>query len=136
MPQSFNTSNYAIFALRCFVQNDDSRVESQRRQGFCAGVDIGVNIISIAKNKHDGPVFDVAIAWNTLDLLKTKIKRYRSPLDSSKTLGYDVVYADIGGLSGAHGLVESLALLDALSKALEPRCIVIKSLLFRARNKT
>jgi hypothetical protein len=74
------------------------------------------------------PTKFLAIAWNTFDLLKMKTKRYRSPLDSSKTLGYDVVYADIGGLSGAHGLLESLALLDSLSKALEPRCIVIKSL--------
>ena len=37
---------------------------------------------------------------------------------------YDIVYADIGGLSGAHGLLESLALIDAL----EPRAITIKSL--------
>ena len=44
--------------------------------------------------------------------------------------GYDVrvVYTDIEGSNGAHGLLESLALLDTSGKALEPRCIVIKSL--------
>ena len=43
-------------------------------------------------------------------------------------LGHDVVYADIGGLSGAHGNLESLAPIDALANALEPRCVIIKRL--------
>ena len=46
-------------------------------------------------------------------------------------LRYDIVYADIGGLSGSDGHLESLSLLDALGHALEPRCIVIKSLCMR-----
>ena len=94
--------------------------------GFCAGVDIGEKIIANAKKKFDGPIFEVANAWNTLDLLKVKT-RHGSALNDFTSMGYDVVYADIGGLSGAHGVLESLVLLDSISKALEPRCIVIKS---------
>ena len=45
--------------------------------------------------------------------------------------GFDVLYADIGGLSGPDGILESLSLIDGLSYALEPRCIVIKSLCMR-----
>jgi len=93
------------------------------RDGFCVGVDIGPKIIANAKRQHPQIPFEVVDAWKTLDLLKIKVNH-----DRTDTLGYDVVYADIGGLSGAHGLLESLALLDAIAKALEPRCIVIKSL--------
>ena len=50
---------------------------------------------------------------------------------SDQDFGYDVVYADIGGLSGADGHLESLSLLESLGNALEPRCIVIKSLCMR-----
>lgn len=104
------------------VKGDDSG-SSDRASGFCAGVDIGEKIIANAKKQRNGPIFEVVNAWNTLELLKVKAKH----CSSNKDLGFDVVYADIGGLSGAYGLLESLALLDAISKALEPRCIVIKS---------
>mmetsp|Transcript_36545 Transcript_36545/g.74579 ORF Transcript_36545/g.74579 Transcript_36545/m.74579 type:complete len:378 (+) Transcript_36545:87-1220(+) len=88
--------------------------------GFCVGVDIGEKIITAARKRYPKVQFEVADAWDTLQLLKLK------PPGSS--LGYDAVYADIGGLSGAHGLLESLALIDAISRALEPRVITIKSL--------
>ena len=94
-------------------------------KGFCIGVDIGEKIIQHAKHKYPPEIiFEVVDAWNTLDLLKVKIKH----CSTDTSLGYDIVYADIGGLSGAHGLLESLTLLDSISRALEPRCIVIKSL--------
>lgn len=93
--------------------------------GFCVGVDIGPKIIANAKKQYPEIVFEVVDAWNTLDLIKIKSSRDEAGFE---TLGYDIVYADIGGLSGAHGLLESLALLDAIAKALEPRSIVIKSL--------
>lgn len=93
--------------------------------GFCAGVDIGIKIIENAKRRYPGPsspIFEVVDAWDTLALLKVKARHRKG-----SSLGYDVVYADIGGLSGAHGLLESLALLDSIGKAVEPRVIVIKS---------
>ena len=100
-------------------------VMNGENRGFCAGVDIGEKIIKNARKRYPDMIFEVVDAWNTLELLKLKANRADS---SSSSLAYDVVYADIGGLSGAHGLLESLALLDAIGKALEPRCIVIKSL--------
>jgi len=87
--------------------------------GFCVGVDIGEKIIEQAKRRHPHVLFDVVDAWDVLKLLKLK--------PHSSSLGYDAVYADIGGLSGAHGLLESLALVDSIGRGLEPRCIVIKS---------
>lgn len=87
--------------------------------GFCVGVDIGESIIEQAKRRHPHVLFDVVDAWDVLKLLKLK--------PPSSSLGYDAVYADIGGLSGAHGLLESLALVDSIGRGLEPRCIVIKS---------
>jgi hypothetical protein len=88
--------------------------------GFCVGVDIGEKIIATAKKRYPHVQFEVADAWDSLKLLKLK--------PPGTALGYDAVYADIGGLSGAHGLLESLALIDAIGKALEPRFICIKSL--------
>lgn len=93
-------------------------------KGFCCGVDIGEKITQNAKRRYPDITFEVVNAWNTLDLLKLKMNNCAT--DSS--LGYDVVYADIGGLSGSNGLLESLALLDSLGNALQPRVIVIKSL--------
>jgi len=98
-------------------------VNADSGNGFCVGVDIGSKIITNAKKQYPHVMFEVVDAWKTLDLLKVKVKN-----GNDNFLGYDVVYADIGGLSGAHGLLESLALLDAIAKALEPRSIVIKSL--------
>jgi hypothetical protein len=49
----------------------------------------------------------------------------------SKRLGFDVIYVDVGGLSGSDGLLESLSLLSSLMNALEPQSIVIKSLCMR-----
>jgi hypothetical protein len=96
--------------------------EDKDSGGFCIGVDIGPKIIQNAQKQYPDIPFAVCDAWRTLELLKLKKKL------SSSSLGYDIVYADIGGLSGPDGLLESLALLDALGYALEPRCIVIKSL--------
>lgn len=94
------------------VDEDDSA-------GYCVGVDIGPKIIKNAQKQYPSIQFAVGDAWKTLDLLK---------LRQDGVLGYDVVYADIGGLSGPHGTLEALSLLDSLANALEPRSIVIKSL--------
>jgi protein-L-isoaspartate O-methyltransferase len=93
---------------------------------YCIGVDIGPKIIDHAKRHYPDIAFSVGDAWKTLTLLKL-----RKALKSEDELGYDVVYADIGGLSGSDGHLESLSLLDSLGYALEPRCIVIKSLCMR-----
>jgi hypothetical protein len=93
---------------------------------YCIGVDIGPKIINNAKKQYPGIHFAVGDVWRTLSLLKL-----RNRLAGEEELGYDLVYADIGGLSGSDGLLESLSLLDSLGYALEPRCIVIKSVCMR-----
>ena len=51
-----------------------------------------------------------------------------SSSSSFSSLGYDVVYVDIGGLSGAYGILETLALVETISQSLQPKMIVVKSL--------
>lgn len=91
--------------------------------GYCVGVDIGPKIIKNAQSQYPDILFAVEDAWKTFDLLKL-----RQDKEMGCMIGYDVVYIDIGGLSGAHGTLEALSLLEALTNALKPRCIVIKSL--------
>ncbi|KAI2500915.1 hypothetical protein MHU86_13576 [Fragilaria crotonensis] len=93
---------------------------------YCIGVDIGPKIIANAKRQYPDVAFSIGDAWKVLSLLKL-----RKSIKGEDELGYDVVYADIGGLSGSDGHLESLSLLDSLGYALEPRCIVIKSLCMR-----
>jgi hypothetical protein len=64
-----------------------------------------------------------------MDLIQLKLQ-FTNDTERTResSLGYDVIYADLGGLSGPDGLLESLALVDALARGLEPRIIVIKSL--------
>lgn len=93
---------------------------------YCLGVDIGPKIIDNARNQYPDIQFAVEDAWRTLSLLKL-----RKTLAGEDELGYDLVYADIGGLSGSDGHLESLSLLDSLGYALEPRVIVIKSVCMR-----
>lgn len=100
--------------------------------GFCIGVDIGPKIIKHAKKRYPNVPFYVGNAWNLLQLLKFRYNEdvpniINGPMTSAQ-LGYDLVYADIGGLSGADGLMESLSLLEAIGHGIEPRGIVIKSL--------
>ena len=93
---------------------------------YCIGVDIGPKIIKNAKKQYPEIPFAVGDAWKTMQLLK-----FKKTLMEDDEMGYDLVYADIGGLSGADGHLESLSLLDSLGYALEPRCIVIKSTCMR-----
>ncbi len=120
------------FGRTTTLLNDAVNADSDSTKGFCIGVDIGPKIVATARKEHPSIPFEVVDAWKTLELLKVKVNHTgTSKHDShsaSTTLGYDAVYADIGGLSGANGLLESLALLDALGNGLEPSCIVIKSL--------
>lgn len=87
--------------------------------GQAIGVDVGSRIVKSAKEKYPGIQFVVGDAWQTGKLLRLSKK------------GFDVVYVDVGGLSGADGLLEALFLLTSVLFALEPRCIVIKSLCMR-----
>eukprot|EP00978_Attheya_sp_CCMP212_P003884 scaffold8275_cov54-Attheya_sp.AAC.1 len=103
---------------------EEVTVDEATDGGSCIGVDISRSIVEGAEKRHSHVTFAVGSAWDTALLLRLKQQHF----SQYKTWGYDVVYVDVGGLSGANGLLEALALLNALGQALEPRCIVIKSL--------
>lgn len=119
----------ACLEVGCFSGTTTKLVHEAAELGYCVGVDIGRPIVERARKEHPDIHFAVGDAWKTLELLRIK----RDAESSSEGLlgGYDVIYADIGGLSGPDGMLESLALLGGLGYALEPRCIVIKSLCMR-----
>lgn len=98
--------------------------------GFCIGIDNGRRIVNIAKKQYSDVPFAVGDAWRTAQLIR--IKDQLVPHSAAeKLLGFDVVYIDVGGLSGPDGLLESLALIDSIGCACEPRCVVIKSTCMR-----
>ena len=108
--------------------------------GGCLGVDIGPKIVEVAKRRYPDVPFAVADAWRTGRLLglreallpTTDMKAVGTNVPHVKNQrGYDIIYVDIGGISGGDGLLEAISLLTGLSNALEPRCIVIKSLCMR-----
>lgn len=116
--------------IGCFSGRTTNLVDEAAR--YCIGVDIGPKIIRRAKNERPHLHFEVGDGWNCNDLLRMKRNKLGPTADIDDILsGFDVVYADIGGLSGPDGTLESLSLLDALSYSLRPRCIVIKSLCMR-----
>ena len=81
--------------------------------GYTLGVDVGPSIIAKAQEEHPGVDFVVGDAWGVGGLA---------------ALGpWDVVFVDVGGLSGADGTLDALALARSLGAALEPRAIVLKS---------
>lgn len=103
----------------------------------CIGVDVGSKIIQEAKKRHPGVDFQVGDAWKMAELLRFQQDYYNNhnhindKADKevhNNRIGYDVVYVDVGGLSGSDGIWEAIQLISSLRFALEPRTIVIKSL--------
>jgi len=115
----------AILEVGCHFGRTTKLLDDAGRH--CIGVDIGPKIIKNARKQYPNIQFAVGDAWKTLQLIKL-----RKNLAMEDELGYDIVYADIGGLSGADGHLESLSLLDSIGHALEPRCIIIKSVCMRS----
>jgi len=107
--------------------------------GGCLGVDIGPNIIKAAKVKFPHVSFEVGNGFKTGQLARmqrtyfanTNTNTTEARNDQSLNRIYDVVYVDIGGLSGSEGLLEAVALLTSIGNSLEPRVICIKSLCVR-----
>lgn len=97
--------------------------------GGCLGVDVGSHIIKKAIVKYPHLSFEVGDGFKTGELARMKKEHFENTNYSTNI--YDVVYVDIGGLSGSEGLLEAISLLASISNSLEPRCIVIKSLCIR-----
>ena len=90
--------------------------------GYALGVDVGTSIIASAKEQHPTIDFMVGDAWGVSGLA---------------ALGpWDAVFVDVGGLSGADGTLDALALARSLGAALEPRAVVLKSKCLRRLAKS
>ena len=90
--------------------------------GYALGVDVGPSIIATAKEQHPTIDFKVGDAWGVSGLAR---------------LGpWDAVFVDVGGLSGADGTLDALALARSLGASLEPRAIVMKSKCLRLLAKS
>ncbi len=94
------------------------------------GVDVGSKIIKEAQKKYPDVFFRTGDAWKTAGLLRLQQEYYseRGDNSSKNKIGFDAVYVDVGGLSGADGLLDTIALVKSIQYALEPQCIVVKSL--------
>ena len=124
-------------------RSDNNNHDENRGRGYAIGVDIGGKIIKGAKKRYPDIHFSVGDAFATAALLRTQrenLLQTGGKDDTTHTeqqqqlnqrIGFDVIYVDVGGLSGQDGVIESLSLISALANALEPRCIVIKSLCMR-----
>jgi len=82
--------------------------------GYAMGVDVGPSIIKQARSANPGLRFEVGDAWALHSLAQLRPR-------------WDVVFLDVGGLSGEDGLLEALALARSLGATLRPGHIVIKS---------
>ena len=127
IPYSIKSGD-AVLEVGCHLGTSTVLLHSQAGSaGYALGVDVGPKIIAGAKERYPNVAFAVGDAWKTASLLRLQAEH----CGEHDKIGYDVVYVDVGGLSGSDGLLEALSLLSALMNALEPRCIVIKSLCIR-----
>ena len=110
------------------------------------GVDVGSKIIKEAQKKFPHVFFRAGDAWKTAGLLRLQQEYYLEKEESrrkdssedgssditrsnsNRKIGFDAVYVDVGGLSGADGLLDTIALVKSIQYSLEPQCIVVKSL--------
>ena len=120
----------------CHLGTTTTRIDEAargRERGCCIGVDVGSHIIKSARKKHPNLSFHVGDGFKTGALTRLKETDPAAENDDNDELErvFDIVYVDIGGLSGSEGLLEAVSLLTSIGNSLNPRCIVIKSLCIR-----
>ena len=94
------------------------------------GVDISASIIERARSEHPEATFDVCDAWDLAGLQASARAHLARDGDLDGDLaGPEMVMVDVGGLSGAHGELDALALVRALAASFGPnlKAMVIKS---------
>lgn len=145
----------AVAANAAAAPTDDATQGARDTCSHCIGVDVGPKIVRGARDRYPHIYFAVGDAWRTAGLLRIqreflRLQRATPPEAAAaaadaensggnignssqqpRLVGFDVVYVDVGGLSGNDGLIEAINLLSSMMYALEPRCIVIKSLCVR-----
>ena len=112
-----------VLELGCHFGTTTAILAEAVGPGGCAmGIDVGTSIIASAKEQHPTIDFMVGDAWGVGGLAR---------------LGpWDAVFVDVGGLSGADGTLDALALARSLGAALEPRAVVLKSKCLRRLAKS
>lgn len=127
----------AILEVGCHFGTTTALLQKASPEGYCLGVDVGKKIIQEANKKYPNIFFRVGDAWRTAGLLRIQQEFYReNPSIKNQKIGFDIVYIDVGGLSGSDGLLEAISLISSIRYALEPRCIVIKSLCMQRLSST
>ena len=105
----------------------------------CVGVDVSSSIVDRARTLHPTvTAFEVCDAWDLAGLMKVAHK-HLSPLsqpgkeeeeeEEPCASGPEMLLLDVGGLSGAHGELDTLALVRALASTFSPtlKAVVVKS---------
>ena len=111
-----------VLELGCHFGTTTALLADAVGLGYALGVDVGPSIIAKAQEEHPGVDFMVGDAWGVSGLAR---------------LGpWDAVFVDVGGLSGADGTLDALALARSLGAALEPRAVVMKSKCLRKLAKS
>ena len=111
-----------VLELGCHFGTTTALLADAVGLGYALGVDVGPSIIAKAKEERPLVDFMVGDAWGVGGLAR---------------LGpWDAVFVDVGGLSGADGTLDALALARSLGAALEPRAIVMKSKCLRTLAKS
>lgn len=119
-------SNFFVLEVGCHFGT--STVLLNDVFGNVMGVDVGGKIIKEAQKKYPDVFFRTGDAWKTAGLLRLQQEYYQERGIANGKIGFDAVYVDVGGLSGADGLLDTIALVKSIQYALEPQCIVVKSL--------
>ena len=116
----------------------------------CVGVDVSASIVDRARALHPQvTAFEVADAWDLAALQRVARRHLAVPPASlgaasdpysvdmdgqgEGMAGPELLLLDVGGLSGAHGELDTLALIRSLASAFSPtlNAIVVKSLCLR-----
>merc|ERR1712238_493889 len=111
----------AILEVGCHFGTTTALLQKASPEGYCLGVDVGKKIIQEANKKYPNIFFRVGDAWRTAGLLRIQQEFYReNPSIKNQKIGFDIVYIDVGGLSGSDGLLEAISLISSIRYALEP----------------
>ena len=144
-------ANFFVLEVGCHFGTTTVQLDAVFAQ--CLGVDLGPKIIQQAQQKYPHVYFRVGDAWKMAGLLRLQQEYYTTTTallrdnkneeaedadaavppqpqqqQGRRRIGFDAVYVDVGGLSGADGVLDTLALVKSIQFSLEPHVIVIKSL--------
>ena len=134
---------YRVLEIGCHTGTSTAQLADHAATIACAGVDVSASIIERARKLHPQvSAFEVCDAWDVAGLLRVARRHLPAHADHSISssgggkeaeAGPELLLVDVGGLSGAHGELDTLALIRTLGSAFSPtlKAIVVKSLCLR-----